>query len=497
MKFYPIKENPHFVGRRAEWQRLDEICQQETAHLIAVYGRRRVGKTELIEQYFRKTNVLKFEGIEIPFHDSRSFKERELFQIDQSLRRLSQYAENPMMARLSLKTWTEFFELLSQEIKKGKIVFYFEEIQWLASYQSNFFAEMKPFWDDQWRHLSGLTVILCGSSTSFILQQLLSDKALYGRVQEQFHLKPFTLMEIKTFLKQYGNKEVMLAGLSVGGICEYLHHLTGKGTILNRLCKQSFTPSSFFLNEYQKIFVSRLSSHKHYHSILEFLGQNKFATAQDITKKIRGNPKSGGSLTQILTDLEDCGFIEKVIPLHKREGSKLVRYTLDDEYLQWYYKFIKPKKKSIETGAFVSDPLKALNRRSFETVMGLNFERWCRKNVYLFAKIMEFAGVDYQAGSFFHKKTVGEAGLQIDLMYIIKGSKVILCEIKYTEGKIGSKIYDELRQKLETFQKMMPQYVHYTFETVLITPEGLKESRSQLSFDRVITFNDIFDPRYW
>lgn len=497
MKYYAIKKNPHFVGRKAEWRRLDEICGEDKARLIAVYGRRRVGKTELVEQYFRASNVLKFEGIEIPPDDPRSSKERELLQIAQSLNRFADYMENPLLARLSLKTWTEFFELLHQHIQKRKVALYFEEVQWLADYQSCFFAEMKPFWDDHWRHLPGLTVVLCGSSTSFIMEQLLSDKALYGRVQEQFHLKPLNLMEIKSFLKKHGNQEVMKAQLLVGGICEYLKRLTGPGPLLTRLCKQSFTPSSYFFAEHQKIFISRLAHNRHYQNILEFLGQKPFATAGQIAQKVRENPKSGGSLTRILVDLEDCSFIVKYASLHKTENSKLVRYTLADEYLQWYYKFIKPKKRGIEAGQFISDPLLALNRRSFETVMGFNFERWCRKNAHLFARIMEFAGVDYQSGAFFHRKIEDQPGFQIDLMYIIKGSKVVICEIKYTEGRIHPSVYDQVRQKSDLFGKLMPQYKNYTFETVLITPRGPKKKESYGPFDRVITFDEIFDLKYW
>lgn len=289
----------------------------------------------------------------------------------------------------------------------------------------------------------------------------------------------------------------MLAQLTVGGICEYLQRLKGKGTFFSRLCAQSFRPSSFFLNESQKIFVSHLSHQRHYQSVLDFLSQKKFATAQEITKAIHRSSKSGGTLTQILTELEECDFIERMTPLTKNENSKLVRYAIADEYLQWYYKFIKPQYKEIVLGRFISDPFRALNRRSFETVMGFAFERWCRQNAALFARIMGFSGVDYQSGGFFSQKTRENPGFQIDLMYLIKGSKVVLCEIKYAEGKVGASAYNQVREKLEIFQKAMPQYKNYTFETVLITPEGLKTEGASLSFDKVITFDDIFDEHYW
>jgi hypothetical protein len=113
---------------------------------------------------------------------------------------------------------------------KKEIVLYFEEVQWLANYQTDFFSELKPFWDDVWRHNHKLIVVICGSSTSFIIKNLIADRALYGRVQEEFFLKPFELGEIAEFLPKLGKKEIMTAQLCVGGIPEYLGRVKGHGT---------------------------------------------------------------------------------------------------------------------------------------------------------------------------------------------------------------------------------------------------------------------------
>ncbi|MBI3534893.1 MAG: AAA family ATPase [Deltaproteobacteria bacterium] len=482
------------------YYQLEEITSKDSAKFIIVYGRRRVGKTELIEQFFKYQCVLKFEGIEIPKIDRRTYKQKQHYQINQCLNRLAYYLEDHSLTKVEVNTWTDFFHVLHQKAKiTKKTVFYFEEVQWLSNYETDFFAELKPFWDDFWRHEKNLTLILCGSAPSFIVKQLLSDRALYGRVQEQFNLQPISLIEIKEYLKK-GNKECMLAQLAVGGLIEYLKYLKGKnGNLLSQLCYNSFLPSSFFSVEQKKIFISSLSEHKYYNSIVEFLSKVKSATLQQISSAVKFSTQSGGSFTALLEDLEKCGFIEKYAPFHKDEQSKLSRYCIIDEYLQWYYKFIRPIQKEIDSGKFINNPIAAINKRSFETILGFSFERWCRKNAHIFAKILGFSGVDYKAGSYFNRNTEEhEKGFQIDLLYIIKGSKIIICEIKYYDGPIDLSVCDTIKKKVQLFQDAMPQYQNYTYETVLIATEGIKDHpKVQTTFDHIITFNEIFNDYYW
>jgi uncharacterized protein len=497
MLWHKVSNNPQFIGREFEISRLNEITSLNEASFIIVYGRRRVGKTELIEQYFKKQHILKFEGIEILNNKNSAGRYATKMQILQCQKRLAKYLESPLIEKINCTQWTDFFELLSETVSKKKVVLYFEEIQWLSEYKSSFFSELKPFWDDQWRTNKNLTLILCGSSPSFIMQQLISNKALYSRAKEEIHLKPFNLMEIKAFFPKLGLRELLQAQLSVGGICEYLKQLKGKDTVLQSLCNKSFSPNSFFSIEQEKIFVSSMAKNKNYQKIIELLSQRKFANINEI-EKICG-VKSGGSLTDLILDLEKCGLIQKYSALHKKKNSKLVRYTISDEYLRFYYQCIHPLKTKIEQGDFLHDPLKALNRIQFNQLLGYSFENWCRKNHFLFAKIMGFHGLEYTSGSFFDKKSEHvQKGFQIDLMYIIKGSKIIICEIKYWDITKHHDIFKSILQKKELFLQSSPQYKNYTFETVLITSQEENPKDKTLTvFDHVITLTDIFQEKYW
>ncbi len=353
MKYYQPKENRQFIGRKSEWSRLALIDSVNEAQIVVVYGRHRVGKTELIEQYFRNRNLLKFEGIQCEAPKSGSARiSLERKQVQQSLVRFFQYQEKPeLIGKIAAATWTDFFSILSPCVEKEAVTLYFEESQWLAAYGSNFFAEMQPFWDDKWRHNPNLRIVITGSSPAFLLSQFLSNKALYNRSNHIFELKPFGLSEVEAFLPRCGAREVFVAMLTVGGVPEYLKRLKaqmeirpGKG-VLSSVAHEFFHSEGAFSGEFDKIFVSSLSENTHYKTILGELAQNRFLTRDELaarTGKNRSRP--GGSFSKILEDMVACHFIEEYPPVFEsgKATSKLKRYALSDEFVSFYLRCVAP-----------------------------------------------------------------------------------------------------------------------------------------------------------
>ncbi|MCK5155152.1 MAG: hypothetical protein KAQ69_01890 [Spirochaetales bacterium] len=263
------------------------------------------------------------------------------------------------------------------------------------------------------------------------------------------------------------------------------------------LCENAFLPDSFFSLEREKIFISSLRGNPHYRSIVEYVSRNRYGTREQIRKAV--GMKTGGSLSILLKDLEGCGFIEKYTPLHLGADSINVRYCISDEYLQFYFKFVHPVMSRIKNREFLTDPARGLNMSSFRKSLGFSFERWCRKHNYLFAKILGFDRIEYKCGAFYNRKAAEmEEGFQIDLAYIRKDSKVLICENKYADAPVGTTAANEVQRKVNLFQISCPKYRNYTFETVLITTEGEKNALHHRDFfDHVITFEDIFDSKYW
>src|SRR5581483_1107358 len=243
----------------------------------------------------------------------------------------------------------------------------------------------------------------CGSAPSFMLDYVIHSKALYNRSQCEFHLKEFTVVEAKEFLKKRSNRGIFDAYLTVGGIPEYLKWISQDSSVFLSLCKNSFVSGSFFAREYERIFTSSMSHNKYYRAIIDILSTRKFATRKELAEILEIS--SGGTLTSVLVDLEKSGFIAHYYPFNLEDTTMLSRYTIDDNYLQFYGKFIKPLQKNIASGAYDHNPRAALKVDSYIKWLGFAFERFCRKYHYVIAKILYFSGIHYDAGVFFSRAT--------------------------------------------------------------------------------------------
>jgi len=484
MKTYHLIENKGFIGRYPEKRLLDEIAAQNRAAIIIAYGRRRIGKTELIEQTYRKRNLIKFEGLE--GQDQKA-------QMAAVMQQLAEYAQQPLLKQIQVSNWIGVFTHIFEYTKTGEWTLYFEEVQWLADYQNQFISELKFFWDNYWQKNPGIILILCGSSPSFMINQVAHSKALYNRSQYELSLKEFNLLEAKQMLQKTSHREIMDAYLSVGGVPAYLLYLKKDSSVFLSLCKNSFKSDGFFTNEYQRIFISSLADNPHYKKIIEFLSKRRFATRNELLTHLR--VKSGGSISNLLIDLEECGFIRKYTPFYLDNDSMLARYCIQDAYLQFYFKFIKPISKNIKEGMYENEPAKAIKTDNYYKWLGYAFERFCRRYHYKLAKILGFSAVHYRSGVYFSRQAVQQQpDYQIDLVFDRDDHVITLCEIKYLQSPADISVITEFDRKLALF----PNPQHKQIHKVLISSSGANPNLiSRSYFDDIITLDDLFNPQHW
>jgi hypothetical protein len=455
------------------------IGETERPTILVVYGRRRIGKTELIEQTYFNRRIFKLEGIE---------NKPKLQQIEQVLYQLSKYLEDPHIAKLSYKNWVEVFDFIADRIDLNDSILYFEEVQWLANYEDDLISELKYVWDNRFRHNKNFVLVLCGSSPSFMINHVLHSKALYNRSITELHLDELSIQECQQLLKKSSQREVMTAYLTIGGIPEYLLRLPSSLSVLLGIAEQSFVQNSYFLNEYKRIFISSMAKNPYYIKTIEYLSRKRFATRDEISNHLKIT--TGGSLTDLLNDLELCGFIEKYIPYNSDPNSLLSRYCIRDSYLMFYYKFIKPISKKISQGVYNNDPIKALKMPTFEKWMGFAFERFVRRNAHWIAKILGFQGIEYRSGVFFNRSTnQQESGYQFDLVFERSDHVYTLCEIRYYSDLVGTSIISEMESKIALF----PKKKSFSIQRVLITTEGASKALIERNyFDAIITLSDLF-----
>jgi AAA+ ATPase superfamily predicted ATPase len=472
-------KNKDFIGRKHEIARLEAFIHLPRAGILVVYGRRRIGKTEMIEQTFRDRHILKFEGLE---------RQNQADQITQVLYQAAQYFEQPYIAKLNFTSWVEVLDLIADHSLEQEITLYFEELQWLANYEDKFISALKFVWDNKLRHNPKLRVVLCGSSPSFMINQVIHSKALYNRSLYEMHLEPLSLSEMQLFLPKLSHQEIVLAGLTLGGIPEYLQYIRDSPSVFLGLCKNSFIKDSMFSREYERIFISSLNKNPYYQKIIHYLSLRRFATREEITKHL--NIKSGGSITLLLNDLEQCGFIEKYQPYYLHSARGLYRYCIRDQYLMFYYKFIDPIQQNIQLGQYNAHPERAINLQSYHIWMGYAFERLIRHNQHHIAKILGIDGLPYRWGVFYNRETAREQpGYQIDLLFEHSQHVFTICEIKYHTDLVGPTVITDMEQKLALF----PNDKKQTIKKVLITTLGATQSLiDRAYFDRMITIDDLF-----
>ena len=467
-----------FVGREFEIIRLQEVKQSADAAIVVVHGRRRVGKTTLVEHVFSDEHLVKLEGIEQgpPEYQMRSILEQ-----------LSVQVRNPTLALVKPSTWRETLRLVTSELRAGLCLF-LEEFQWLANYSDELVAEIKYFWDNHWRAIEGFKLVLCGSSASFMVGHVIRSKALYNRALVEVPLKPFLPCETREFLGESISPEQALdAHLLVGGIPEYLQYIRKESSVYLGFAKNALVPGAFFLGEYERIFVSSLANNVHYRSIIEFLSERRYASRGEIAKRL--GLSSGSNLTELLEDLEICGFIRSYVPFDRSLSSKLRRFELVDPYVRLYLQLLKPKKKAIDQGRFTVNPLEGLSIDRIEQWYGYSLETLCRRQAHLIARALGFHGVEYSCGAFFNRATSKESpGFQLDLVFERKDRVVTLCEVKHNSTPITA---TKAREILSRFNRLETS-PRYSKQRVLIaTGEVSQEVRNGLFFDRILDATEV------
>jgi len=477
--FHSPAKNASYIERKYEQGIIKNALTNSLPAILVVHGRRRAGKTELIEQTLRGRSILKFEGIQ---------NENQHYQIKRCLDQLSNYTGNKLYRELEYSKWYQFFDKLCEVLEghRGELTLYFEEVQWLACYNTEFISELKYFWDNRLKNLSGLLLILCGSSPSFMINKVLRSKALYNRSLFEVPVKPFNIQQVKLFLgSKYSKEDVLEAFLTIGGIPEYLKYLKHGSSILTSLCQQSFTSAGFFVSEIERIFVSSLADKPAYRQIVNSIALNRYLTRAQISEK--SATAEGGGLSDLLLDLEVCGFIEKYTPYSSAENGRIIRYAISDNYLQFYYKFIAPKLRDISKAKYDTCPVSALAMQSYRIYRGYAFERFCRDVEPKIANILGFSSVEYRCGAHFNRDTLS-SGYQIDLVYERKDRVYTICEIKYQDTPVGISSFNEVKLKLEKFKPNKD----FRVQLVLISAGPVDRKLAEGAyFDRIIGLEEL------
>ncbi len=435
------------------------MLQVDAPSIAVLYGRRRIGKTELIRQATKQKPTLFFEGIE---NSSKSEQiDAFLFQIEPHL--VEQPKNKPVK-------WREAFQLLTPFLKEKPHVVVLDELQWLANYRSDLIVDLKLIWDQQWSRIPGVKLILCGSIASFMKDKVVKSTALYGRAETIIHLQALNLFETKKLL-ECNESEALLAQMHVGGIPQYLNLLKQFPSVSMGIAELAFTKEGYLATEYDRIFVSHFGKNRDYEKIIRYLSAHPYGSVRkDIVSGAKTS--SGGRLSENLANLEAAGFISSFTPVDKKHTSTTIRYEITDQFLRLYLNFIEPNMKVLDTtnATFFASISTSPAYRSW---LGRSFEYVCRQHSSQISKALGFSAVRYIAGPFFRRNTEEMKGVQLDLLYDRADNVLTICEMKYHNVKIGQSVLSELAEKESVLQELFPQK---TIQSVVVAANGVTQN---------------------
>ena len=461
-----------FYGRKRELSLLKEKYEKKS-QIIVIYGRRRVGKSQLIKEFCKDKKYLFFEGLE-----GESTKQ----QIKYFTSKLAEQINEEHLHKTKFSDWNEVFSYLTKYLQHKRMVIVFDELQWMAAGQGRLISLIKSYWDQHWKQLEGL-FILCGSVANFMVNKVVKSKALYGRLNLEINLKPLNIEESKCFIEKRGLQEILLYQLLFGGIPKYLEEIQQNNSFeknINRLC---FQKDSFFLEEFDKIFYSQFKEGQTYKKIVKILSK-KNCTLTEISVSLKKSPSGG--LKSYLSNLEASNFI-KTYQVVGSLSQKDKKYKLNDEFIIFYLKFIEPNLKLIkfnETDYFFKNNI----QNKWSLWLGIAFENFCVKNAMHIARKLGFSDEVLDFGPLVSSK-IGNGGYQIDLSYKRNNHILTICEIKYSASKINITIIPELNLKIEKLK--LDKKI--TIEKCLITTEGAdKALLDSKYFHHIMRLEDFF-----
>lgn len=469
------------IGRKREKDALAQALKSPRPEFVAIYGRRRVGKTFLVKEYFNN---------QFSFYATGLSDEKMKGQLRGFQDSLLQYGSEEKGIPAD---WFEAFgrlrRLLSspdvyRDPTSHKIVVFLDELPWMDTQRSDFKSALDYFWNSWASSVPDLVLIVCGSATSWIINNLLrSRKGFHNRITRQIHLLPFSLGECEELLEandiHMPRNQIMECYMVFGGIPFYLNLLDARLSLAQNIDELCFKSYGELKHEYDNLFYSLFKKPEKHLAIIRALSSSKGGTTR---KALSEDPAIGGGsvLTKDLEELEECGFIRSYSNYPKSEKERW--YQVIDSFTLFSLRFlIEPKQSSW---------MRYLHTAGYNAWRGNAFEILCLNHIPQMKAALGISGIDSQ--EYMWRSSGSEKGAQIDLLIDRSDGVINLCEMKYTDAPytMNREEYEKLLNRLSVFeQEVNPgKAIHLT----LVSANGVKGGSYLSAVQNVITGDDLF-----
>ncbi|MEY4540511.1 MAG: hypothetical protein RLZZ306_2268 [Bacteroidota bacterium] len=470
------------AGRQEEIALLQSLFEKDESSFVAMYGRRRVGKTYLIRQVYENSIVFECSGV---LKESMS---QQLENFWRSLNETNPHEQPP----LPPKSWLEaFFQLrayLNTQKQDTKKVIFLDEIPWFETQKSGFLAALDNFWNQYCTKRNDIILVICGSAASWIIDKVINNRGgLHNRLTNRILLMPLTLGETKAFFElknvKLSLKDIAQIYMCVGGIPFYLKDIKAGDSVPQILDQLFYQKQAILKNEFQNLYAALFKNNTFHEKVVEILSsKNKGLTRNQIIEAT--GIKGGGGLTTVLEELTQCGFILPIYPINKAKEDCL--YRLVDEYSLFYFKFLKDGKTKNSWMQITASPI-------FKIWSGYAFENLCFKHTEQIKKAFGISGVITNEYSYVSKSNAEQQGIQIDMIIDRADNCVNILEVKFhnTEYTVSETYARQLLDKVTVFKEQTHSKKN-VFITML-TVFGVKKNEHYLmAVSNQLLIEDLF-----
>ncbi len=462
------------VGRKIEQEELKRLVDSEQPEFVAVYGRRRVGKTFLIRSFFNDNFAFYTTGI------ARGTRREQLRHFSTAL-----HEQCSSLPTTEAEDWYEVFNRLRTLLKTKhahrKVVF-LDELPWMDTQKSEFVKALELFWNEWGSTQNDLLLIVCGSAASWMVKNIIKNRGgLHNRLTCKLRLNPFTIHETALFLQEKGihwlEETIAECYMILGGIPYYLMQLDKSYSLAQNVDRLFFRENALLADEAENLYRSLFKKSEDYVHIVETLVSKRSGLTRDEIIAATGL-SNGGGLTRMLTELIECGFIRVYEPLSMRKKV----YQLNDFYTLFYYMFVAGQKK------YDDDTwMHQQGKHIYTTWLGLSFERLCFAHS---AQIRHALGLDSIATKTYSLYT---ENAQMDMVIERADNVMNLCEMKYTQMPyaLDRAETEKIRRRMDCLQSFNRR--KRNVQCILVTKQPTKQNSYYNSLNiKNITLSDLF-----
>ncbi len=474
-----MKEN--IIGRHKEQKELEKIYNSPRAEFLAVCGRRRVGKTFLIKEYFEDELVFSVSGLA----KANTAKQLKNFYSTLTLYD-SSLSERPV-------DWLDMFNILIKYLMnhpaKRKVIL-LDELPWMDTPKSGFISALEHFWNGWASSRRDIVLIVCGSATSWMMDNLINNHGgLHNRLTRQIFLEPFTIGETEQMLENIGfnlsRYEIAEYYMILGGIPFYMNLLNPEESISQNIDRLIFRKNGELNNEFENLYAALFKNSEKYIKVVSKLNEKRMGLTRDEIKK-EARILSGGTLTKMLKNLESCGFIRKYRSLN--DGKVRNMYQLVDFFSLFYFRFLSNNSASGKANYWTS----VQGTPKFYNWAGLAFENLALSHVEQIKKKIGISGIDSEEYTW-RKQTDDTGGAQIDLLIDRKDRTVNLCEMKFCEDiySLTSNEDMKIRNRISALRKAS-KFKTRSIQPTLVTTFGLEKGKHSSLIQHTVVLDDLF-----